>query len=60
MHMDGYNGGTMKPRDKSKNGVGYMGVCHGQNLSIDCRRCGILCTEKDGYGIHIKPNQRRY
>jgi len=41
--MAGINGGKMKPIDRSKNGVGYMGICHSDNPVVNCLRCGILC-----------------
>ena len=38
----GYNGGTMKPIDRSKNGVGYLGICHADKPYVDCHRC-LFC-----------------
>ena len=43
MFGDGYNGGTtMKPIDRSKNGVGYLGICHADKPYVDCHRC-LFC-----------------
>ena len=46
----------METRHSKAHGVGYMGICHGADPAVDCKRCGILC-EFDGY---VRCFQKRF
>lgn len=31
--------------------IGWMGICHGDNPHVTCKRCGILCCYSEKAGV---------
>ena len=48
----------METPSSKAHGVGYMGICHGDDPAVNCKRCGILCCYVPEQGVRCF--QRRF